>query len=135
MPLKTPFTKSSAKPAAKSSAKGKVVVPRTAQPAAKKPQAKPVARRGAAPAPVPPPPLFNLSPERKLDVLGIGLALGGALLFLALISVTHDMPIGFILDALAYLFGWAVYILPVALFLFGIWLVFRKIERIPAVSV
>jgi len=35
---------------------------------------------------------------------------------------------------LGELIGWGIYILPVALIVFGIWLVLRKIERIPPLS-
>ena len=33
------------------------------------------------------------------------------------------------------IFGWGVYILPLGLLVFGLWLVFRKIERIPPLSI
>jgi len=143
MPLKLPFQKAPAKPAPKSSAKGKVVVGQDARKAPAKAASKPAPAKATgsrkpahAPEPAPPPPpLFNLSDERKLDVLGIVLALGGALMLLALISINHDMPIGFLLDIFRVGFGWGEYIFPVALILFGLWLVFRKIEHIPPVSV
>jgi S-DNA-T family DNA segregation ATPase FtsK/SpoIIIE len=151
MPLKSPFKKSGSKPASKSAPKGKAPARRpdvpagkpAGQAAQKKPAglpasrpagAKPVSRRTAAPVP-PPPPLFNLSDERKLDVLGVGLALGGVLMLLALISANHDTLIGAILDVFSALFGWGTFILPVVLILFGTWLVLRKIERIPSVSI
>src|SRR5687768_8148335 len=141
MPLKSPFKKSGPKPASKpsSSSKGKVVAKTPAKGAQKKPPiipasrpagAKPTtARRTAAPPP-PPPPLFNLSDERKLDVLGVVLALSGVLMLLALISANPDTLIGAILDVFSVLFGWGTFILPVVLILFGGWLVLRKIERI-----
>src|SRR5258706_740510 len=140
MPLKSPFKKSPSKPASKSPSKGRVVplggekrLP--GKPAPQSTVVKPAASRRAAVPPPPPPPLFNLSDERKLDVLGIVLALGGVLMLLALISINHDMPVGVLLDVFQVFLGWGKFILPVALILFGVWLVLRKIERIPAVSV
>lgn len=56
-------------------------------------------------------------------------------MLLALLSATHDMPISLILDVFSFFFGWGTFILPVALILFGAWLVLRKIDRIPPVSV
>ncbi len=35
---------------------------------------------------------------------------------------------------LGQIFGWGIYILPIALFIFGIWLVLRRNERLPALS-
>ena len=35
---------------------------------------------------------------------------------------------------ISQIFGWGVYILPLGLLVFGLWLVFRKIERIPPLS-
>jgi len=151
MPLKLPFQKSRSKPAPKTPSKGesKAAPNYPAKSSGQKPHAirlaehsrrspaKPAAKQTAsrrAPAP-PPPPLFNLSDERKLDALGVVLALSGALLILALFSINHDMPIGFLLDVFWFFLGWGTFILPVALILFGGWLVLRKIDRIPPVSI
>ena len=76
----------------------------------------------------------NLSPERKLDVVGIVLAFVGIILLLGLISANRSPIVGGFIFILAQLFGWGVYILPVGLILFGLWLVFRKIERIPPLT-
>ena len=35
---------------------------------------------------------------------------------------------------LGQLFGWGIYVLPIALFIFGIWLILRRNERLPALS-
>ncbi len=35
---------------------------------------------------------------------------------------------------LGTIFGWGIYILPIALFIFGIWLILRRNERLPALS-
>ncbi|HWA15222.1 MAG TPA: DNA translocase FtsK 4TM domain-containing protein, partial [Gemmatimonadales bacterium] len=77
----------------------------------------------------------QLSPERRLDAVGIALSAVGALILLGLISANRSAPIGGIIFFLAQLFGWGVYVLPLGLLFFGLWLVFRKIERIPPLSV
>jgi S-DNA-T family DNA segregation ATPase FtsK/SpoIIIE len=87
----------------------------------------------------PPPPALSwweqLSPERRLDVLGVILSAVGALILLGLISANRSLVIGGMIFFLQQLFGWGVYILPIGLIGFGLWLVFRKIERIPPLSI
>ena len=68
-------------------------------------------------------------------MLGIILALAGILGILALASANRSEVTGSLIGALAFFFGWGVFILPVGLILFGGWLVLRKIERIPPISV
>lgn len=117
-------------------AKGKAPARKAAAPKSdgKKPAGKaPAAKTPPAPAP-PPPPLFTLSAERKLDVLGIGLALGGLLILLALLSSSRSALTGATVSLFSFLFGWGAYGLPIALILFGGWLLVRKIERIPPLS-
>jgi S-DNA-T family DNA segregation ATPase FtsK/SpoIIIE len=70
-----------------------------------------------------------------LDVLGVSLALGGLVIALALFSVSRSSVMGTLLGALDFLFGYGAYLLPIALIGFGVWLVLRKIERIPPVSI
>ncbi|MCC6261527.1 MAG: DNA translocase FtsK 4TM domain-containing protein [Anaerolineales bacterium] len=77
----------------------------------------------------------KLSSERKLDVVGIGLALAGLILFLGLISVSRSAIVGGAIFFLKQIFGWGMYVLPIGLFFFGVWLVIRKIERIPPLSI
>ncbi len=109
-----------------------------------KPQSKTVTPRSTSArakpsrqAPPPPPsPSFweKLSPERRLDVIGTVLAAAGMLILLGLISVNRSLLIGGAIFFLSQLFGWGVYLLPLGLLIFGLWLVFRKIERIPPLS-
>ena len=73
----------------------------------------------------------QLSAERKLDVIGIGLAFTGIIIILGLISSNRSAIIGGTIFFISQIFGWGVYILPIGLLVFGLWLVFRKIERIP----
>ncbi|MCE7859728.1 MAG: DNA translocase FtsK [Chloroflexi bacterium CFX2] len=97
--------------------------------------------RGGVKHKAPPPPpqrepswWEKLSPERKLDVVGIILAFLGLIILLGLISANRSIIIGGAILFLAQLFGWGVYVLPVGLLVFGLWLVFRKIERIPPLT-
>ncbi len=89
---------------------------------------------------LPPPPREpawwdKLSPERKLDVVGIVLAFFGIIILLGLISANRSALIGGAIFFLSQIFGWGVYVLPLGLLFFGLWLVFRKIERIPPLSI
>ena len=76
----------------------------------------------------------SLSPERRLDVIGIILAILGILILLTLFASSRSAITGGILSILSRLLGWGVYVLPVGLIVFGLWLILRKIERIPALS-
>lgn len=76
----------------------------------------------------------TLTDERKLDVVGIILAFIGIVIFLGLISANRSPVIGGAISFLSQIFGWGFYILPLGLLIFGLWLVFRKIERIPALT-
>ncbi|MBI5297904.1 MAG: DNA translocase FtsK 4TM domain-containing protein [Chloroflexi bacterium] len=111
-----------------------------------KPQGKSVTPKGGARSksggrhhePPPPPPAVGLwdqlSPERRLDVIGIILAAVGALILLGLVSAKRSILIGGTISFLSQIFGWGIYLLPFGLLVFGLWLVFRKIERIPPLS-
>ncbi len=76
-----------------------------------------------------------LSAERKLDVVGIILAFTGIIIILGLISSKRSILIGSAISKFFQIFGWGFYILPIGLVFFGLWLVFRKIERIPPLSI
>jgi S-DNA-T family DNA segregation ATPase FtsK/SpoIIIE len=109
-----------------------------------RPQTKAVASRPAARTRKPParpperPPTLSfwerLSPERRLDVIGTILAAAGALIFLGLLSANRSILVGGAILFLSQLFGRGIYVLPLGLLVFGLWLVFRKIERIPLLS-
>ena len=129
MPLLRPFSnqKKSAKPAGKTLSQ-------------KKGGAAPHAKGSSKHKTPPPPPREptwweSLSPERKLDVVGIVLAFIGLIILLGLISANRSAVIGGAIFFLAQLFGWGVYVLPIGLLVFGLWLVLRKIERIPPLTV
>ncbi|MBI5943906.1 MAG: DNA translocase FtsK 4TM domain-containing protein [Chloroflexi bacterium] len=125
MPLLKPST-----PAKKNTAPaGKTLPPKKGKPAAK----------GKHSEPLPPPPAFSwwnsLSAERKLDVVGIVLAFLGIIIILGLASANRSEIIKGTLGFISQIFGWGLYVLPIGLLFFGLWLVFRKIERIPPLSI
>ncbi len=93
-------------------------------------------RTSAAKRSAPPPSLFgNISPERKIDILGVILALVGFLTLLSLFSAQNATLTGYWIQGLKSVVGWGVYILPAALIVIGAWLVARNIERLPALNV
>ena len=127
MPLLKPSTppKKSAKPAAK------ILPPKKGDAAHGKPTPKGKPH-------LPPPPALSfwdqLSPERRLDVIGIILAFTGIVIILGLVSANRSALVGGAIFFISQIFGWGVYLLPLGLLVFGLWLVFRKIERIPPLS-
>jgi S-DNA-T family DNA segregation ATPase FtsK/SpoIIIE len=76
----------------------------------------------------------SLSIDRKLDLVGTGMTLLGLLTLLSLLSANRSQLTGGWVQFLSLLFGWGVYILPLALLVFGIWLILRNIEKIPDLS-
>ncbi len=77
----------------------------------------------------------SLSPERRLDVIGIVLSVAGILILLTLIASSRSVITATFIRLLSQLLGWGVYALPLGLLGFGLWLILRKIERIPTLSV
>jgi len=117
----------------KRSSKGKVV-------ASKKQPSKPVTRSSKKKQPPPPPPRTptfweTLSVDRRLDIIGVVLALLGLLTLLSLISAERSALTGGLLRFLGQIFGWGMYILPAGLIVIGVWLVLRNLESIPNISV
>ncbi len=75
-----------------------------------------------------------LSNDRKLDILGIVLALVGFLTLLSLISAENGTLTGMWIDTLKKIAGWGTFVLPVALIILGLWLVMRNVEQLPLLS-
>nr|BAL54756.1 cell division FtsK/SpoIIIE [uncultured Chloroflexota bacterium] len=76
----------------------------------------------------------GLSPERRLDLIGALLLAAGVLFLASWLAAVQSGWGGGGLRLAAQLFGWGVYLLPLFLMLFGIWLILRRVERIPALS-
>jgi S-DNA-T family DNA segregation ATPase FtsK/SpoIIIE len=77
----------------------------------------------------------GLSLDRKLDILGIGLALIGLLTLLSLLSLSHSTATGSILEFLGRATGRGAFLFPISLILLGLWLVLRNFERVPLLSI
>jgi len=125
-----PLLKPSTPPKKTTPSAGKILSPKKGETSHSKP---------AKGKPRQPPPALSfwdqLSAERKLDVLGVGLAFLGIVLILGLLSTNRSEPVSKIILFFLKIFGWGFYVLPLGLLVFGLWLVFRKIERIPPLSV
>lgn len=76
----------------------------------------------------------GLSPERRLDLVGVLLGIAGILILLTLAASSRSALTGGMIQVLSKLVGWGVYVLPIGLILFGLWLILRKIDRIPPLS-
>ncbi|MGA2489580.1 MAG: hypothetical protein ABSF99_05255, partial [Anaerolineales bacterium] len=63
--------------------------------------------------------LGSISPEHKMDILGVVMALVGLLTMLSLFSANKAGLTGDWISALKSVFGWGVYILPVGLIVLG----------------
>src|SRR5271157_4084794 len=92
--------------------------------------------KSSVPEPLPHEPSFweRLSSERRLDLTGIVLAIAGILILLILFASSRSALTADLVHFLGQIFGWGIYILPIALFIFGIWLILRRNERLPALS-
>ena len=76
----------------------------------------------------------NLSTERKLDILGVGLILVGLLSSFSLFTGQNDGLFSSFALLLKQLAGYGSFFLPVVLFLIGGWLVLRNENRLPVIS-
>ncbi|RPJ25337.1 MAG: DNA translocase FtsK, partial [Chloroflexi bacterium] len=134
MPLRTPFSssRSSGKPKGKTltASQGKGNAGRKT-PASKGKPAHPAARQ---PAVVSVSWWDALSPERKLDAVGAIMSVTGLLIMLILFSAQRSTLTDSMMRPLGQMFGWGIYILPVGLILMGLWLIFRRIEKLPPLS-
>ncbi len=89
------------------------------------------------PAPPPPKPSLwqSIPAERKIDILGVIMAVTGLLTLISLFSVSKSGVTGGWVKLLSGLFGWSVPILAILLVGGGAWLVARRIERLPRLSI
>ncbi len=134
MPITT-SKKSSRKPAARASSRpassrtaGHVrVTPRKSY--------QPSVRSAPEPAPKPPSLLGQISAERRMDILGVFLAIVGLLTLVSLFSASNGGVTGAWIGGLKNFLGWGVYIFAVARLVLGAWLVARDVERLPSLNV
>lgn len=129
MPLKTP------PPAAKSNGKS---AGKTTTPARGKDKAVSPKKKSASP-PQPEPVSISwwssLSDERKLDVIGAVMTMFGVLIGLVLFSAQRSAVTALPVRVMSQMFGWGIYVLPVGLVVMGAWLVLRRIEKLPPLSI
>jgi DNA segregation ATPase FtsK/SpoIIIE, S-DNA-T family len=76
----------------------------------------------------------KISAERRMDLIGILLALVGFLSLLSLISSDQGFLTGWWVNILRTVFGWGSFIIPITLMIVGAWLIFRNFENMPEVS-
>ncbi|MBE3068230.1 MAG: DNA translocase FtsK 4TM domain-containing protein [Chloroflexi bacterium] len=70
-----------------------------------------------------------------MDILGVVLAIVGLLTLLSLFSANKGGLTETWINALKFVFGWGVYILPVGLIVLGAWLVARNVDRLPTLNI
>jgi S-DNA-T family DNA segregation ATPase FtsK/SpoIIIE len=75
-----------------------------------------------------------ISPERRVDVLGILFILFGGITFVSHFSRQAGKVSGWWVSTLVKGFGWGAYLLPLAFILFGLWLLLRNLSKFPRVS-
>ncbi len=90
--------------------------------------------RSSQPRSAPRPVRQGLSLDRKLDILGIALALAGLLTLLSMLSPINGSLTGGWVAALGVTFGWGMYLFPIGLMASGLWLVLRNFERVPQLA-
>ena len=106
-------------------------------PARGKGESKPAPKKKSQPAAPKPVTLSwwdSLTPERKLDVVGAIMAVVGLLILLILFSAQRSALTGNMIRVLGQILGWGIYILPIALIGMGLWLILRRIEKLPPLS-
>ena len=112
----------------------KTASPGSTRPAPKQP-GQPASRGARRASPGRQAPLLgNISPARKMDILGVVLALVGLLTILSFFSASHGGLSGGWTSILAKVFGWGMYLLPLGLIVLGAWLVARNVDRLPALN-
>jgi S-DNA-T family DNA segregation ATPase FtsK/SpoIIIE len=67
-------------------------------------------------------------------VVGAVMAVAGILSVLVLFSAQRSALTGSMLGIFRWMLGWGMYILPVGLIVMGLWLIFRRIEKLPRLS-
>ena len=77
----------------------------------------------------------GISPERKIDLLGVGLALIGLFSLLSLFSNDLEGFWGQWNQWMSFGVGWGKILLPVGLIVIGIWLIARNVDFLPNISI
>jgi S-DNA-T family DNA segregation ATPase FtsK/SpoIIIE len=126
-------TKKQSKPKSTASRRKKPAARRGKTPARKAPASKrqsPSSRSKTPPKAI----ATGLSLDRRLDILGVGMALLGLLTLLSVISPSRSSLTGAWVSFLERSLGWGLFLVPLGLIAFGLWLILRHFERVPQVS-
>ncbi len=78
--------------------------------------------------------LKSLSPERKLDMLGVGLTVLGLLILLSFITSAEGNVGGAIVVLLYQIAGYGAFLFPIICMVIGVWLIFRNESKLPMIS-
>jgi S-DNA-T family DNA segregation ATPase FtsK/SpoIIIE len=78
--------------------------------------------------------LKPISPERQIDIIGIILAVIGIITLLSLSTAQTGKLTNWWVSFLINGLGWGAYMLPACLVIIGLWLLLRKISKIPQIS-
>ncbi|NPV84533.1 MAG: DUF87 domain-containing protein [Anaerolineae bacterium] len=92
-------------------------------------------RRSSRTTSVPRLSLAALSPERRLDILGVVLTVIGVLTLIAMLSSQRAKAIDWWITTVHQWLGWGALVLPAALIVIGAWFILRNIEQLPQISV
>jgi S-DNA-T family DNA segregation ATPase FtsK/SpoIIIE len=76
----------------------------------------------------------GISLDRKLDLVGVGLIVLGALILLGLLTAQQGQLAGMFMGFLSVAIGWGIYVFPLVLIFVGIWLVARDFESVPRLA-
>jgi len=86
------------------------------------------------PEPAPQPSEEDKSTQRKLDLLGAALSAAGVLIALGAVSSPDQRVVLFLISNLKRSFGWGFFALPLVLLGFGLWVLIRRLESTPRLS-
>lgn len=78
--------------------------------------------------------LTRISPQRRMDVFGIILVVIGLLTLVSLLTQSSGRVTSWWVSNLSKVFGWGVYLLPLALIGLGGWLLLRNVDKFPSLS-
>ena len=78
--------------------------------------------------------LKSISPERKLDILGVSLTVLGLLLLISFFTSQEGNLTGAIVVLLYQIAGYGAFLFPVVCLVLGVWLIFRNENKLPMIS-
>ena len=74
---------------------------------------------------------FSISPERKLDIFGVILVLTGLISVLSLFAGRSNLVLSGWATIIKWMTGWGVLAIPIGLMAGGLYLILRRIEKLP----